>query len=122
MLDPQVFKSEFIDFLCVHYRIELTSPRLIKAYYEAFQHYGDATFSELCELAFRESVFMPVPLWFADRAEELASRAIVNPEYLLSSAEEAELERLTVEELAVNRKRISDMMKSALKVLPGGKK
>jgi hypothetical protein len=120
MLSPEVFTTEFLEFLCVHFRKEV-SERIQFSYYKAFKHYSDQTFTELCELAFQECKFMPEPLWFSDRAEELSARACINEEFLLPTAVELELNKLTEADRIENIKRIKRMMVEygAVKTLPG---
>lgn len=112
MLSDACFDEMFIDFLCVHFGKNMTNARIIAAYQDAFSRYSDATFTELCEMAFRECKFLPEPQWFADRAVMIAANILAQSESFaaLPSAEMRELEGMTEADRAANVRRLRKMM------------
>ncbi len=114
MLSFDVFTSEFVEFLCPHFNKELKSSREAAAYYEAFQGYSDATFTSLCNLAFRECRFLPEPQWFVERAADLALQALAEADrrVALPSAQMRELDAMSEEQQSANLKRLRAMLKA----------
>jgi hypothetical protein len=112
MLSDDCFNSEFLGFLCTHFNKEIKHDRILEAYREAFDRYSDATFTELCGMAFRECKFLPEPQWFAERAVTIAAKILAEAESFaaLPSAEMRELETMTDEERAANIRRLRKMM------------
>jgi hypothetical protein len=111
MLDSTTFNTEFLESIAPHFGIDISTEQAMFRYYKAFSHISDSRFIQVMETAFiecdRRTFSVP---WVLNRAVELANREALAELPALQSAEQSELDRLTEEELAINRKRLAVMM------------